>query len=108
VSTPNRRHLNIALAGGIAMFACASLPDLPGLALGLGYLGPAVFVFVLLWLGHYPGERLLVALSRRTERRHRIPAFTVPRRTARQMPRGGRLLSCALAGRAPPRRLCVT
>jgi len=102
MSPPNRRQLNIALAGGIAAFACVSLAHVPGLTLGLGYLAPAVFVFVLLWLGHYPGERLLVALSRRTERRRGTPTFTVPRRALGRMPRGGSLLACAPAGRAPP------
>lgn len=102
MSAPNRRQLNIALAIGGVVFACVSLAHVPGLTLGLGYLAPAVFVFVLLWLGHYPGERLLVALSRRSERRRGTPIFTVPRRALGHMPRGGRLLSCALAGRAPP------
>ena len=73
MSAPNRRQLNIALAIGGVVFACVSLAHVPGLTLGLGYLAPAVFVFVLLWLGHYPGERLLVALSRRSERRRGTP-----------------------------------
>jgi hypothetical protein len=102
MNTPNRRHLNIALIVGVMVFACVSLAHVPGLALGLGYLAPAVFVFVLLWLGHYPGERLLVALSRRTERRHGTPTFMVSRRAIGRMPRGGSVLAWALAGRAPP------
>jgi hypothetical protein len=102
MSAPNRRHLNAALAVGVVVFACVSLTHIPGLALGLGYLAPAVFVFILLRLGHYPGERLLVALSRRNERRHGTPTFTAPRRALGRMPRGGSLLACALAGRAPP------
>lgn len=102
MSTPNRRQLNIALACGVAVFACVSLAHVPGLALGLGYLAPAVFVFVLVWLGHYPGERLLVVLSRPSKRRHGTPTFTVPRLVLARMPRGGLLLSGALAGRAPP------
>ncbi len=102
MSTPNRRQLSIALIVGIVVFAHVSTAHIPGLTLGLGYLSPAVFVFVLLWLGRYPGERLLVALSRRTERRHDTPTFTVRRRALVLMPRGGGLLACALAGRAPP------
>jgi|SRR5580693_2139675 hypothetical protein len=101
MNTPNRRHLNIALIVGVMVFVCVSLAHVPGLALGLGYLAPAVFVFVLLWLGCYPGERLLVALSQRTERRHGTP-FIVARRALGRMPRGGSLLAWALAGRAPP------
>ena len=102
MSAPNRRHLNIALIVGVVVFVGVSFAHVPGLTLGLGYLAPALFVFVLLWLGHYPGERLLVALSRRTERRHGTPTFTVPRLALGHMPRGGSLLASALAGRAPP------
>ncbi len=102
MSAPNRRHLNIALIVGVVVFVGVSFAHVPGLTLGLGYLAPALFVFVLLWLGHYPGERLLVALSRRTERRYGTPTFTVPRLALAHMPRGGSLLASALAGRAPP------
>lgn len=102
MSPPNRGHLNIALIVGVVVFVCVSLAHVPGLTLGLGYLTPAVFVFVLLWLGHYPGERLLVAFSRRTNRQRGTPTLTVPRLALEQMPRGGSLLACALAGRAPP------
>ncbi len=102
MNTPNRRHLNIALIVGVVVFVGVSFAHVPGLTLGLGYLAPAFFVFVLLWLGHYPGERLLVALSRRTERRHGTPTFTVPRLALGHMPRGGSLLASALAERAPP------
>jgi hypothetical protein len=98
----HRRHLNLALAGGIAALAAVWLARVPGVAVGLAYLGPAVFVFLLLWLGHYPGERLLVTLSRPTRRRRRTPAFMVARRALAHLPRGGSLLACALAGRAPP------
>ena len=107
MSTPDRRHLNIALSLGGVVFACVSLAHVPGLTLGLGYLAPAVFVFVLLWLGHYPGERLLVALSPGSKRPPGTSMFTVPRRAQGRMPRGGSLLGCALAGRAPPLGLSV-
>jgi hypothetical protein len=103
MSTPARsRRLGVVLAGGIAVLAYVPLAHVPGVTLGLAYLGPTLFVFVLLWLGRYPGEKLLLVLARRTERRHGIPTFTVPRRAFTHMPRGGSLLACALAGRAPP------
>jgi hypothetical protein len=102
MTVPNRRHLNVALAGGVAVFACLSLMHVPGLTLGMAYLAPAVFVFVLLWLGHYPGERLLVALSRRAKRQHATPILAAHRRPLGHMPRGGSLLAFAFAGRAPP------
>lgn len=67
----------------------------------LAYLGPAALMFVSLWLGHYPGERLLVSCARRRERRR--AAALVPLRLATpRLPRGGDLLATALAGRAPP------
>jgi hypothetical protein len=96
------RHLGVALAGGIAVSAWVLLAHLPGVTLGLAYLGPAVFVFLLLWLGRYPGERLLIELAR-SPRRRRASTLAVPnRRVFTHLPRGGSLLACAFAGRAPP------
>jgi hypothetical protein len=102
MSTPNRRHLSIALALGLAIFACVSLAHVSGLTLGLAYLSPAVFVFVLLWLGHYPGEKLLAALSRPRRLRRKASAPRLALLAVAHMPRGGALLANALAGRAPP------
>jgi hypothetical protein len=73
-----------------------------GLTLGLAYLSPAVFVFVLLCLGHYLGERLRLARTPPRFPRPEALALHAPRRALAQMPRGGGLLACALAGRAPP------
>ena len=101
----HRRQLNIALAGGITALAGVWLLHVPGVTVGLAYLGPAVFVFLLLRLGRYPGERLLIALWRPTCKRRSTPTFAVPRRALAPMPRGGSLLASALAGRAPPLRL---
>jgi hypothetical protein len=102
MSPQNRHQLNIALIVGVAVFAFVSLAHVPGLTLGIAYLAPVIFVFALPWLGRYPGERLLVALSRRSEQPRGTPAFTIPRRPLGHMPRGGGLLASALAGRAPP------
>lgn len=102
MSLNSSRHLQIALASGAAVFACVTLLHVAGATLGLAYLAPAVFVFVLLWLGHYPGARLLIARSRSTPRRRKAPPCLGRRIVFAYMPRGGNLLATALADRAPP------
>jgi len=98
-----RRHLNVALSAGVAVFGCGALVHPAGLALGLAYLAPAAFVFVLLWLGRFPGERLLMRCSRSPIRR-RAATAAAGRLVARSsMPRGGCLIASSLADRAPPR-----
>jgi hypothetical protein len=96
------RHLGVALTGGVAVFACVLLAHVPGVTLGMVYLGPAVFVFLLLWLGRYPGERLLIALARPPRRRRTSMLAAPNRRVLTHMPRGGSLMAMAFAGRAPP------
>jgi periplasmic copper chaperone A len=68
------------------------------------YLLPALALVAALVLGHYPGERLLLAVARRRRPRRRAAAPPRPRHLfARpRLPRGGALLGAALAGRAPP------
>jgi periplasmic copper chaperone A len=72
------------------------------------YALPALALVLLLWLGHYPGERLRLRLrlgGPRHRPRRGVPSvpqsghvlFARPR-----LPRGGALLGAALAGRAPP------
>jgi hypothetical protein len=102
MSTSHRGRLGVALALGLLVFACVLYAHGSGLALGLAYLSPAVFVFALLCLGHYPGERLLLARTRPRCPKRSVPAARMPRRVLAQMPRGGGLLASALAGRAPP------
>jgi hypothetical protein len=97
-----RARLNLATAVAAALLARPSVAHVPGLTEGLTYLGPAVFVLLLLWLGNYPGEKVLLALIRLDRAR---PPGTI-RRGRRwvhtRMPRGGGLLASALAARAPP------
>jgi hypothetical protein len=73
---------------------------------GLLYLGPALLLLTALAFGRYPGERLLlVAVGpwRGSLRRHG-PQILIRRLfLLATCPRGGALLGCALAGRAPPR-----
>jgi hypothetical protein len=96
------RQLNAAFVGGVAVLALMWVAHIPGGAVSVAYLGPAIFVFLLLCLGRYPGARLLVAFSRTGRKRSSTPAFIRPRRAVLDMPRGGSLLGSALAGRAPP------
>jgi hypothetical protein len=102
MSTTDRGRLSLALALGLLMFACVLLAHDSGLTLGLAYLSPAVFVFALLCLGHYPGERLLLTRTRPPRSRPKAPATKAARRAVAEMPRGGGLLASALASRAPP------
>jgi len=97
-----RAHLTIALAAGMVVMACLCLAHVPGLGAGLAYLGPAVFAFLLLWLGHYPGDKAILALTRPARLRRAATIGAHWRRRPVHMPRGGALLAAALAGRAPP------
>ncbi len=70
------------------------------------YALPALGLLLVLWLGHYPGERLRLRLAD-AGRRPARPGAAVPSPrhllVARpRLPRGGALLGAALAGRAPP------
>lgn len=70
------------------------------------YLAPALLILLPLLSGRYPGDEALVRATRRTrQRRRRRPAEGPlrPRAPVSQLlPRGGRLVGAALAGRAPP------
>jgi hypothetical protein len=98
----DRTLLTKALLAGLAVVVCVSIARLPGMAVGLAYLGPAVFAFLLLWFGRYPGETTILALTRHAQPLRAAAATTPRRRADAGMPRGGALLATALAGRAPP------
>jgi hypothetical protein len=92
-------------------FAALSLAWLLGLELAgvsdaFAYLAPAVLIFLPLLGGMYPGDEALVrAVARRTRARWRPSVAARPprrRRPGALLPRGGRLVGAALAGRAPP------
>jgi hypothetical protein len=73
---------------------------------GLLYLAPALLLLTALALGRYPGERLLLVAAdpwRRSLRRQAPPVPLWHLSALAVRPRGGALLGCALAGRAPPR-----
>lgn len=97
-----RAHLNIAMFGALALLALLTLAHVPGLTAGLAYLSPALFAFLLLWLGRYPGERTILALITPARQPRTRRTRTLSRRGETRMGRGGTLLAEALAGRAPP------
>lgn len=99
----HRRRLSIALVGGLAVLTLVWVAHLPSGTVGLAYLGPAALMFMLLSLGRYPGERLLIAFSLPTRRRA-PPTFAASRGRGRvvRIARGGDLIASGLAGRAPP------
>ena len=95
----------------LAFAAIAAVWTLGAMALGAGeafvYLAPALLILLPLMSGRYPGDE---ALSRPALRRRGMSplggsaAIEPDRRTrpAALLPRGGRLVGAALAGRAPP------
>jgi len=88
---------------GVAVLAGLWLAGLHvgGLDTGLLFLAPAFLLLLPLLAGHYVGERALVPL-RRPARRAVVRALSLPRPATRLVPRGGLLVGCSLAGRAPP------
>jgi hypothetical protein len=82
--------------------------ELLGVEAALAYLAPALLILLPLLSGRYPGDEALVRVAgRRTRPARRAPAALPPRRrrAGALLPRGGRLVAFALAGRAPPRLL---
>jgi periplasmic copper chaperone A len=79
--------------------------ELLGVEAALAYLAPALLILVPLLGGRYPGDEALVRVAgRRSSPTLRRPSSSRPRRrpAGALMPRGGRLVGAALAGRAPP------
>jgi uncharacterized membrane protein len=72
-----------------------------GLDTGLLFLTPAFVLLLPLLAGRYVGaERLAARLA--PLRRGVAAALQLPRPRVRLVPRGGLLVGCSLAGRAPP------
>ena len=90
-------------AAAVALVSAGLL--IAGAWMGLLYLLPALVLAGLLVSGRFPGEELLVRAATRRRRRTRAAPGVPHRRTRASfalIPRGGRLLAAALAGRAPP------
>jgi hypothetical protein len=97
----DRRSLSFA---GISCVWLLGL-ELLGVEAAFAYLAPALLILLPLLGGHYPGDRALARAGRRRSSPRRRPCSSPgPRRRPRPglLPRGGRLVGAAMAGRAPP------
>jgi len=85
--------------------------ELLGVEAALAYLAPALLILLPLLGGRYPGDEALVRLATRRSRpvNRRPPAPAPPRHrpAGALLPRGGRLVATALAGRGPPSPLAT-
>jgi hypothetical protein len=85
--------------------------ELLGVEAALAYLAPALLILLPLLGGRYPGDEALVRVATRRSRpaRRRLPGAIPPRRrpAGALLPRGGRLVATALAGRGPPSPLAT-
>jgi hypothetical protein len=95
------RHIKPVLAASVAALLALGLL-VAGMTEGIACLAPALVMFCVLWLRCYPGERVLLVLSQARRAPRRAPRAAVRSCQLTRMPRGGRLLACALCGRAPP------
>jgi hypothetical protein len=97
-----RPHHAVRATAGVAVLAALWLVGLHvgGLDTGLLFLAPAFVLLLPLLAGRYVGERALTPVQR--IRRAVATALHLPRPRARLVPRGGLLVGCSLAGRAPP------
>jgi hypothetical protein len=102
MSRAPRRH-GVRVVVGVAVMAALWVAGLHvgGLDTGLLFLAPAFVLLLPLLAGRYPGEAALAAALPAVRR---PPAFAIvlPRPRVRLAPRGGLLVGCSLAGRAPP------
>jgi len=98
-----RPHHGLRVAIAVAVMAGLWLAGLHvgGLDTGLLFLAPAFLLLLPLLAGRYVGERALAPLCA-PGRRPAALAIRLPRPTPRLVPRGGLLVGCSLAGRAPP------
>jgi hypothetical protein len=98
-----RPHHALRVTLGVVVMAALWLMGLHvgGLDTGLLFLAPAFVLLLPLLAGRYPGERALVPLHPPVRRAVPV-ALRLPRPRVRLVPRGGLLVGCSLAGRAPP------
>src|SRR3954451_15829006 len=97
-------HHAVRVVLGVAAMAALWLAGLHvgGLDTGLMFLVPAFVLLLPLLAGRYLGEGALAPLRRRPVRRAGAGGPHPPRPRALRAPRGGLLVGCSLAGRAPP------
>jgi hypothetical protein len=98
-----RPHRVLRAAIGVVVLAALWLVGLHvgGLDTGLLFLAPAFVLLLPLLAGRSVGERALTPLHRPV-RRAAAAALRRARPRLRLVPRGGLLVGCSLAGRAPP------
>jgi hypothetical protein len=98
-----RPHPAVRATAGVVVLAALWLIGLHvgGLDTGLLFLAPAFLLLLPLLAGRYVGERALTPLHRPV-RRAAAAAIHLARPRLRLVPRGGLLVGCSLAGRAPP------
>ena len=98
----DRRSLAFAALTGVWLLGLQVL----GVEAAFAYLAPALLILLPLVGGRYPGDEALVritAVRRSRPARAHPPAAAPPGcRADALLPRGGRLVAAALAGRAPP------
>ena len=100
--TRRPRHGLRAAAGAAVLLGLWLLGlHLGGLDTGLLFLAPAFLLLLPLLAGRYLGADRLAACVAPVGRRL-AAAIHVPRPRVRLVPRGGLLVGCSLAGRAPP------
>ena len=98
-----RPHHAARVTAGVVVLAALWLLGLHagGVDTGLLFLAPAFVLLLPLLAGRYVGERALAPLHPPV-RRAVVAAIRLSRPPARLVPRGGLLVGCSLAGRAPP------
>jgi hypothetical protein len=96
-----RRDRHILLGLTLLSVALAVLQSVTGLSADVLLAVPAALLLLPLLAGRYVGERALAPLVGRVRRTVAAALHRAPPR-ARLVPRGGLLVGCSLAGRAPP------
>jgi hypothetical protein len=99
-----RPHHGLRVAIGAAVLLGLWLLGLHlgGLDTGLLFLTPAFVLLLPLLAGRYLGADRLASRMRAPVRRAVAALLPLPRPRVRLVPRGGLLVGCSLAGRAPP------
>jgi hypothetical protein len=103
----DRRALAFAALTVVWLFGL----ELLGIEAAVAYLAPALLILLPLLGGRYPGDEAFARLAARRSRPARRPPPQPPPlrrpRIVALLPRGGRLVAGALAGRGPPFPLAV-
>jgi hypothetical protein len=101
MTRPPRHGLRVALGAAVLFGLWLLGLHLGGLDTGLLFLMPAFVLALPLLAGRYLGADRLAGRCAPVRRRL-AAAIHLPRPRVRLVPRGGLLVGCSLAGRAPP------